>query len=223
MAQPSVANYFNNRKRSAVEETKINRAKKVLLLETSDLSLKQNGLGVEGRIIVPRNQSDEDTLQKGRHNKLQEKEENTVLANKIVITNTNVTEKSVSKNIRIARHKKRTDVANNQDIQQLFKKMIKKEEVPSQTIIEPTDQTNDCERHVTPPRTLIVNAMDKIKEKPDGPSLKEIKRKMTRSARLAELKASIGRFQEGANKLREAEKRTTTDYSSPKLKDFKTN
>ncbi|KAJ8973752.1 hypothetical protein NQ317_018339 [Molorchus minor] len=75
-----------------------------------------------------------------------------------------------------------------------------------ETIIDPVDYSYNT--HVTSPTTpKKANAMDNVKEKPDGPSLKEIKRKMTRSSRLAELKASIGRFQEGAIKLKEIEKK----------------
>ncbi|KAJ8942003.1 hypothetical protein NQ314_010232 [Rhamnusium bicolor] len=208
MAQPSVACFFNTRKRSAIEETKINRARKVLLLDSSNLTSQANdGLETKRGKILSQNINGKDVLCTKNINKPQDKEEIRILPNKI------------------RERKKMREVANNQDIQQLLITMDKREKIikgsSEQTVI---DEVKECERHVTPPSTpkKMVNAMDKLKQKPDGPSIKEIKRKMTRSARLAELKASINRFQEGATKLKDVEKKTSLIPESPKLKNFKT-
>ncbi|XP_018577733.1 DNA replication factor Cdt1 [Anoplophora glabripennis] len=225
MAQPSVACFFSTRKRSAVEENKINRARKVLLLDSGSLvSSEQNGLESD-RKVISQDKINEDVLSSEYNVKLQNKEETYLLANKIV--NVNSSAKIVTKKIIRARIKKTKEVSNNQDIQLLLTNMSKKEAIvttPPQTTVDSIKHVNESDKHVTPPSTpkKAINAMDKVKEKPDGPSLKEIRRKMTRSARLAELRASMNRFQEGANKLKVLEKKTSLIPESPKLNNFKT-
>lgn len=216
MAQPSVACYFSSRKRSAVEDSKIIRAKKVLVLDSDQISEKsciakklcENVDSDVKSAILP-----VEAISKSNH------DEKNVFAKK-VITISN----SKSANIRKTDHLKTSkpknaklkSSSNNQNIQELLNNMKSR--------VETEIPQSNIQSHVTPPGTptKIVNALDKVKEKPDGPSLKEIKRKITRSGRLAELKASLSRFQESDNKLKEIEKETKKIPESPKLKSFRT-
>ncbi|XP_066149289.1 DNA replication factor Cdt1 [Euwallacea fornicatus] len=195
MAQPSVACYFNSRKRVAIDDAKINQ-------------VPQASVSVQ------------DECPSEKLKKLQEKTE-TVSTSKIV-TLANANGKLGGKKvIKAFRGKKLKPAVNNADIQELFNNLNK-----SQVSIEPTEinKRKDIyeETHHTPPSTPTKNsnAMDKVR--PDGPSLKEIKSKLCRSARLAELKASMAHFQEADKKLSEIEKKTAQIADSPKIKGFKT-
>lgn len=216
MAQPSIACYFNARKRSAIEDTKINHSKKVLILDAnehdgSDVLCKNESINVIRSYCDLKDVSSSTKL-----SELQEKKK-VVGVNKIVSNNFNK-QKPVKKMVATRTKALRTP-SNNGDIQNLFNNM-KSETSKVTEITVPREITN----HITPPNTptKTTNALDKVRDKPDGPSLKEIKRKMTRSARLAELKASIGRFQDNVVKLKEIEKKTSDIPESPKLKSFRT-
>ncbi|CAH2002750.1 unnamed protein product [Acanthoscelides obtectus] len=233
MSQPSVANYFNTRKRSAIEDTKINRAKKVLLLDSNNFSsASKNGLDTPKKVeLVEKNEG----LFSTHSDKLQEKKEGIVKScNKIVTKPSSERPKLVPKKRATPRSKSAT-ITTSKNIQELLNNMKSKldnkaSDVPidlpeTTAIADKIDkQIDEIERQVTPPNSPIkkINALDKVKDKPDGPSLKEIRRKMTRSARLAELRASISRFQEGDKKLKEIEKRTEQIPESPKLQKFRT-
>ncbi|KAL1489483.1 hypothetical protein ABEB36_014370 [Hypothenemus hampei] len=121
------------------------------------------------------------------------------------------------------RTKKLKPVTNNTDIQELFNKMNHE---PPMTSLQSVDYKQEIDSkeesdQKTPTGTPTkINAMDKINK--NGPSLKEIKNKMTRSSRLAELKASMSLFQEADKKLNQIEKVTSQIPESPKLKGFKT-
>ncbi|XP_050315928.1 DNA replication factor Cdt1 isoform X2 [Anthonomus grandis grandis] len=188
MSQPSVACFFNNRKRAAIEDSKIHQ---VTRQDTSDDVASEK---------LPKLQSKEEKIE----------------ANKIVSSGVTSSNKKV---IKATRGRKVTKaVPNSANIEELFKKMHKSEPEITEIGTELPTKLTEEELHKTPPKSK--NAMDKIK--PTGPSLKEIKNKMTRSVRLAELKASISRFQEGAKKLSEIEKKTSQIPDSPKLNRFKT-
>lgn len=213
MAQPSIVCYFSSRKRSAVEDTKINRVKKVLVLdsdqiaEKSCIAKKLNG-NVESEVksvVGPK----EGTC---KSNKTDEKN---IFAKKVITISNSKPKNDTVKSAKIKSVKAKC-ASNSRNIQELLQNMKSK----SETEIPPTE----IQSHITPPGTpnKIVNALDKVKDKPDGPSIKEIRKKLTRSARLAELKASLSRFQEGENKLKEIEKETKKIPESPKLQSFKT-
>lgn len=218
MDQPTIACYFNARKRVAVEDAKINRAKKVLILD-SDINSEKSCIGqsqsedtdvhVKNVILPIENKSE-----------LKQKNEEKVFVKKVVtISNPKpkVTPKSITRRTPKVKNVKSKILEKNHNIQEFICNM-------KNTVNTELVQNEICKSHVTPPTTptKITNALDKIRENPDGPSLKELKKKMCRSARLAELKASISRFQEGDNKLKEIEKETKKIPESPKLKSFKT-
>ncbi|CAG9858549.1 unnamed protein product [Phyllotreta striolata] len=191
MAQSSIACYFNSRKRPAAEDTKINRAKKVLVLDEH--------CGVKNTVDNPKDVIYQKISREERcnspNNLVKPKSAKKIVANRIRTTKT---------------------VSDKGDIRRFFTNMPKETDSP----LLPCDMA--LKHHTTPPSspTKNANAMDKIN--PEGPSLKEIKRKLTRSARLADLKASMSRFQEKAEKLEEIEKKTSTIPESPRLKTFRT-
>ncbi|KAG5900417.1 hypothetical protein JTB14_029304 [Gonioctena quinquepunctata] len=222
MAQPSIACFFSTRKRSATEDIKINRARKVLVLDSCESTGKSENAS-QKVIKFSSEPLTKDVLLLDTNSKLQEKE-------KKIVTNCSIVDKNNVKPKTPARKTTKAKViksgSNHKDIQQLLSNMRNNgiTKTLDQTNIGQSEKTEGIEQHITPPNTptKISNALDNIKEKPDGPSLKEIRKKMTRSARLAELKASINRFQENADKLTEIEKKTSLIPESPKLKTFKT-
>ncbi|XP_030760643.1 DNA replication factor Cdt1 isoform X2 [Sitophilus oryzae] len=192
MAQPSVACYFNNRKRIAAEDIKISQ----------DQPSLYNGESSE---------------------KIQKLQEEKIGESKIVKISSSVSKVTLKKIVR-SKTRKLKSSTNNTNIQELFNKMNKATTVLSEEqseLISAQEKTPECKLHVTPPSTPTkINAMDKVIR--DGPSLKEIKNKMTRSARLSELKASLNRFQDKEKQLKEIEKKTSQIPESPKLKGFRT-
>lgn len=213
MAQPSVACFFNSRKRTAADDTKINQARKVLVLDQANTcSTTKNGLDKQNQLIFAQVlDSTEDGCPNGKLKKLQDKEEMICLSKIITAPNTIV---PVQKKIIKATRKRLKPTANNRNIQELINNMKNHE-----TMIESKLESGE-ETHRTPPASPNKNAMDKVRM--DGPSIKELRNKMCRSKRLADLKASIARFQEGDRKLTEIEKETVGIPDSPKLKGFKT-
>lgn len=215
MAQPSVACYFSSRKRSAVEDSKINRAKKVLVLDSDEISQRT----LEKNLIENVDADIKTEILPEDGCKFKQKEEKTVFTKK-VITISNAKSQKISKSNTPkslkSKNAKQISSSGGRNIQQLIHNMKNK--------IETELPQNEIQPHITPPGTptKITNALDKVKEKPDGPSIKEIRKKMSRSARLAELKASISKFQEGDNKLKEIEEETKKIPESPKLKSFRT-
>lgn len=194
MAQSSIASYFNNRKRSAIEDVKINRARKVLVLDNFS---EKSSVGINDAPSTKSQEKNGDII---------------LVANKIVNINSRKTN-------RVLKTKKMKNDPNQQSISDLLTRINQQTTQDTQEMIEATDiEKKNC---TTPPAPRK-NAMDKVEHKPNGPSLKDIKRKMTRSARLADLKASISRFQDGEAKLKEIEKKTDKIEDSPKLKNFKT-
>lgn len=218
MAQPSIANYFNTRKRSAVDD-KVARAKKVLVLDGEDKNDgKERLLGDKAIVFSP-------------SNKLLSKIE-AVSSKKVTTDEISNSKIMAKKTQRKAPHKKATTHCSGQrDLQEIFNSMTKAtQEIESSAITQQTEviiNSPDAEvnrRHVTPPSTptKTLNMLDKVKNVDHEPTLKEIKEKLSRSNRLAELRASIARFKAGEKKLEEAEKKTEKVAQSPTLNSFKT-
>lgn len=208
MAQPSVANYFNTRKRSAADD-KATRAKKVLVLDSEDARDSKVRL-LDDRAVVF-----------SPSNKLTPKPESTPSARASGMA------KKPSR--RMVQKRPTSQCSGQRDIQEVFKGMSKNtsESAPvlKQTEVvlhSPESLVNS--RHVTPPSspTKSVNLMDRVKNADKEPTLKEIRQKLSRSNRLAELRASIASYKCSQKKLEEAEKRTARIEDSPTLKSFKT-
>lgn len=218
MAQPSVANYFNTRKRCAVED-KAARVKKVLVLDGEDKNDgKERLLGDKAIIFSP-------------SNKVVSKTDAIAIAPGRKVINAVADSKMAKKAQRRAPRKKVTAHPSSQrDLQEIFGSMGKSSQETEQCDTQQTEviiNSPDSEvnkRHVTPPTTPTkrVNILDKVKDTEREPSLKEIKEKLSRSNRLAELRASIGRFKSAEKKLEQAEKKTEEIANSPTLNAFKT-
>lgn len=214
MAQPSIACYFNNRKRAAVDDVKINQARKVLVLDRSDdpTPVKQ-GLETEQGIIFAQVSKSlakiEDEAASEKVDILQKNEEK-MLESKIISLPKTHEPVSPKKVIKAIRSRKIKPVSNSTDIQKLLTKM---------KYSETSEKVEEMEK--TPPSTPTkrLNAMDNVSG--DGPSIKELRNKMSRSSRLAKLKNSLAKFEENDKKLTIIEQKTV-QIESPKLKSFKT-
>lgn len=217
MAQPSVANYFSTKKRSAVEDAKIERAKKVLVLDAEDKTTGNERLMGDKAIVF------------SPSNNLLSKTES--VSSKKIVNEEKTILKMAKKSQKKAPHRKATSHSCGQrDLQEVFNRMTKgTPEIEKDITQQKETRTNspDSEvsrRHVTPPSTPTkrVNMLDKVQNVEHEPTLKEIKEKLTRSNRLAELRASIARFKAGERKLEQAEKKTEKVSQSPTLNNFKT-
>lgn len=178
MAQPSVAQYFNTRKRSAVDDIKVDNPKKVLLLN-QDKTNQITKIGLHGSKISVTSEPKIIVQKSETHSK--------------ATKSTNLEQQNVAKRV-IKAPKKRIKGGSNQDIQNFLNNM------------------KNIERCVTPPNPC---------EQDVNKELKEIKKKICRSSKLKELKASISRFKESAEQLKAIEKKTADLSSSPQLKTFK--
>lgn len=223
MAQTSIENYFNTRKRPAVDD-KILKAKKVLVLDSNNTREKcedKKGLETDTMILFAQNSESYKTKPKIVPCKPASRK-----------TENDKSQTNASKKVAKAPPKKLRAGPNQSDIQLLLNNMVAKTSVPEQhdssTLSEKTDiplATVDSivtERHVTPPSspTKITNRLDKVKDGKEL-TLKEIQQKLSRSHRLAELKKSIAKFKESAAELEVAEARTAKVAESPTLKTFK--
>ncbi|ERL90627.1 DNA replication factor Cdt1 [Dendroctonus ponderosae] len=201
MAQPSIARYFNNRKRPVVDDVIIKQAEKVLVLDSSDIPTPlKEGLEAEEGIIfaqVPNSLAkieDESTSEK--LDILQENEEKMLESKIISMPNTHVPG-SPRKVIKAIRSKKIKQIGNSTDIQ------VEEE-------MEKTPPSSPAKRP---------NALDNVSG--DGPSVKEIRSKLSRSSRLSKFKAALARFEENDKKLTAIEQKTS-QIEPPKLKSFRT-
>lgn len=221
MAQSTIVDYFNTKKRAAVDESKIHQSRKVVVLDKNEIN------GVKDRrsfspspcVVYAQNKS-----------KLKE----VVVKKKAAVTP------------RSARMKQLQAKAGN--IQEMLNKLNKVSNSPSipetsmkareefektQQVTPPNTPTNPASSSTTSPTKKLgmnisidspskrVNAMDTVSSTVRELSYNEIRQKLSRSSRLAELKASMGRFKKGAEKLKEAEKKTAeVRKDSPKLKNF---
>lgn len=213
MAQPSIANYFNTRKRSAIDD-KTARAKKVLVLDGEDRNDgKERLLGDKAIIFSP-------------SNKTVHKIENITSASCRKIAGGAIADSKMAKKVqrRVVHKKVTTPSAGQRDLQDIFNSMSERNDTQQTEIKINSPDTEINRRHVTPPTTPTkrVNMLDKVKNVEHEPTLKEIKEKLTRSNRLAELRASIARFKSSERKLEQAEKKTEIIAKSPALNTFKT-
>ncbi|KAF5288267.1 hypothetical protein FQA39_LY04035 [Lamprigera yunnana] len=199
MAQPSVLNYFNNRKRTALEDNKIDRAKKVLVLDG-------NGADTKSDIFALKN----------INNKI-------ITAAPLPKVVTAPATPKLTKKATVAKAKKIKPLSNSVPIDHLLNN-IRRSTVSCNTEDEkanihntitesPSEGPREFEPPSTPPKSE--NALDKIKLTGQEPTLAELKFKLSRSSRLAELKASLNRFKESQKGLAAAEKKTIS------LKNFK--
>lgn len=204
MSQPSVASYFSTRKRLAYDDLKSTTAKKVIILhdDSAESLLKKPSIETPkercptpqfDQIIVPVNSGS--------------------------LTNTTMGKKQ--KHLRAKTFK---DTSHRQNIQTLLNttpKQAVQEIIPDVT---PTDTVNKEPVHRTPPSTPTkrINAMDKVKPIARELSFNELKQKVSRSSRLADLKASMSRFKQLYSKLQQIEKKTSQSKDSPNLKSFRT-
>lgn len=215
MAQTSIANYFNTKKRPAVDD-KTAKVKKVLVLEGEDKNNGNDRLGDKAIVFSP-------------SNKVLLKAESALI--KKIVSDGNSNSKMAKKVQRKGYHKKVTAHSSGQrDLQEIFNSMtqgipeVENNVMPQTEVKINSPDSEISRRHVTPPNTPTkrVNMLDKVKNIECEPTLREIKEKLTRSNRLAELRASIARFKAGERKLEEAEKKTEKVAQSPTLNSFKT-
>lgn len=224
MAQSTIVDYFNTKKRAAIDESKIHQSRKVVVLDKNEINAIKDRRSKESSpspcVVYAQNKT-----------KLKE----------VVVRKKAVTPRS-------ARMKQLQAKAGN--IQEMLDKMNKVSKSPllpetsmkakeefekTQQVTPPNTPTNPANPSVTSPTKKLgvnvsiaspskhVNAMDKVSSTVRELSYNEIRQKLSRSSRLAELKASMGRFKKGAEKLEEAEKKTAeVRKDSPKLKNFET-
>lgn len=218
MSQPSVANYFATRKRTAVEENNILRAKKVLVLDPENEIKKCDETQVKTRNIIYT-----ESKEKSAKKELIMTKDKEVISQKCVsfperskvITKLEFDSESTTKRGR-PKHKK---INNQGDIQKMLQTMKNKQQdsaVPDKLFINKTNIQKINEK--TPPASPK-NAMDNITK--SNLSIGEIKSKLSRSTRLAELKASIANFNKLEDKLKLAEKKTAEVMKSPALNKFR--
>lgn len=218
MAQTTVTNYFATRKRSATEDTNVKWGKKVLVL---DVDNKQT-IASDGTRLD--NDSDNSNV-------------------KILSIRGSSKVTLSTKPVNTPKNRKIKDSSKNGNIESLFNNMGKNEsEILSS---DEANITSDTEKHHTPVKLPAVveevhitpsvthgvqqpsaptkkpSAMDKVNVSGGEPTLAELKRKMSRSSRLAELKASLSRFKQSEKELAIAEKNTQHIKESLNLKSFK--
>lgn len=218
MSQPSVANYFITRKRTALDD-KFARAKKVLILDENEKGEVTERLN-DGKSVIFINNANATIDNKAAPNNESRKSRANI-----------PTSGSTRKVVRKMGAKRVLEGSSQRDIQEFFSNIVEKPmsqtTLTEQTSIEVSLKSPESivhERHVTPPNTptKVINRLDKISNHIKEPSLKEIRQKLTRSHRLAELRASIAKFKESSHKLEQAEKKTAQVAESPTLKNFKT-
>uniref|UniRef100_A0A1Y1L6K2 CDT1 Geminin-binding domain-containing protein n=1 Tax=Photinus pyralis TaxID=7054 RepID=A0A1Y1L6K2_PHOPY len=192
MAQPSVLNYFNNRKRPAHQDSKINVARKVLMLDSKESICLPQSDGTDRMVRLVESQT-------------------------IVKSTRSTREVKSTKRSATPKAKKSKPIVNTGHIETFVCNMGKNSvTVPNPEVREldsPKETISTFELPKTP--TKSTNALDKLKLTGNEPTLSELKQKLSRSSRLAELKASISRFKECEKKLAAAEEKTVA------LKNFK--
>lgn len=214
MAQSTIVDYFNTKKRAAIDESKIYQSRKVVVLDKNEINEVKDRRSKESSpspcVVYAQNKS---------------KAREVLVKKKVAVTP------------RSARMKQLQAKAGN--IQELLNKMNKVSHSPllPETSMKAKEELEKTQQ-MTPPNTPTnrpsssvnasitspskhINAMDKVSSAIRELSYNEIKQKLSRSSRLAELKASMGRFKKRAEKLEEAEKKTAeTKKDLPKLKNF---
>lgn len=234
MAQPSIANYFATRKRTAVDEANIIRAKKVLILDPTDNIKGSKGVHQQKEsatcdviyaTIKETSLNNNDTIN-DKIKCVSDKELKFPQRTRVVAKLNFDSVKTNSPNMTIKKaatpkgrpRKVTKEIPNQQNIQSLLMNMQNKNpsDGAGQEKVLQSKTNSQKVNEKTPPVTPVKNAMDKVSNNKEL-SLNEIKTKLTRSSRLAELKASIAKFNKSADKLKEVEKKT----AAPALKTFK--
>ncbi|KAL3285393.1 hypothetical protein HHI36_019497 [Cryptolaemus montrouzieri] len=215
MAQPSVAAYFNTRKRVAVDDIKINRARKVLIVDEGEEKISQRISPVFSSECEDKNVESDKC-----------KEVDKFVPNKIVNKANSMAKKLVkSRTTTTGKRRVIPGINGQQNLQNFVTRPSADETVKYTDCSNVKDDLK--QKHFTPPASPVKsqNAMDKVSESPVNVSLNALKLKLSRSSRLAELKASLSRFNESHNKLKEIEKVTSnisvSPKPSPKLQSFK--
>lgn len=208
MAQPSVAQFFNTRKRAAVEQ--IHRSNKVHLLNNDSDTLQPK---IQKLDLQPTKVIHDDSIDYLKRSKI---------ATKLNFDSEMVSPKVVKKPASRITRKVSSD-AKQLNIQQLFQNMHEKK------IDEVQEEVRE---YPTTPKKQQKSTMERINStKKDDLSLNDIKVKLSRSTRLAELKASIAKINKSAAKLEQLEKQTAKIDAAPvigasneagALKEFKT-
>ncbi|XP_018325388.1 DNA replication factor Cdt1 [Agrilus planipennis] len=218
MSQPSVTTYFNSRKRSALEESKVSRAKKVLILDKNSLKTELKCLKElhnESISVISSSDKNIDSSPK-------------IVTREIKIKTAEDLEEGLTKKTCLqskpakmpTKHRKLKELPKQSRIQEMFNKMaqMQQEEV---TKVNPEDF--ETVKHVTPPSTPTKSTsifQNKINSA-GQPSLQEIRQKIVTSSKCSKLKQSLARFKEASSKLEEQEKKTAA-LKSPSLKTFQT-
>ncbi|XP_022908921.2 DNA replication factor Cdt1 [Onthophagus taurus] len=185
MSQPSVASYFNTRKRqAAIDSLKQTTPKKVLILDQNETEINKQHL-------------------KGHH------DEPKII---VVKETTKITKKGQRTTQRT--RKKDDSISNQPDIKQFVQNICEKTEIKA--VVD-----REAELKTPPGSPVIINAMDKVKVTGKEINFNEIKQKLSRSSRLAELKASLSKFKEKDAKLKEIEKKNEKNEIHLNLKEFK--
>lgn len=258
MAQPSVINYFNSRKRSAVTDVKSTIARKVFVLDANS-----NNSAQDKQLIF----KEDDRYDKVKaipgtiaNNKETKKPRKTITSKNITkqvgqkdieqflqIPNNpkpektkndvNTVEELSNEPPRLSRDKIKNEKTfdDNLTVENLKEKLLlnkkledwkkslnnyKKNEAKIKKVENRTDTSTKINVELCA-ATTSKNAMDKVSSSSNEMTLNEIKTKLTRSEKLAELKASISRFKESEKKLDKLEEKLSTKKDSPCIKTFK--
>lgn len=224
MSQTSIASYFATRKRPAGEDADIVRAKKVFVLDpSSDFKVNktiEKANNAAGELVYP--SKEKSIINELKISKLESQSPKEIIYSprSSVVTKLNFdSASSPTSNMTIKRsgtpkckpRKLIKDISNQPNIQTALLNM------QATKISKNTQEVNEK----TPPTTPIKNALDSVPTNTTNLSLNEIRNKLSRSARLAELKASLSRFNKSAVKLKELEKKTASITEGPTIKEFK--
>lgn len=222
MAQPSVAAYFNTRKRT-IDDNKIYRAKKVLVVDSKE----KKSASIDNSTV--------DIIFKAKGNSELSNRDNNKKICDVKLKETE-SKKSTPKSTKKKVVKECKGQLNLQNFlislpKPLDTHSINSEKVQQTNIDLKSEDISREIKHVTPPNSPLkkkVNIMDKVSNnvetsKSSNKALNDVRMKLSRSSRLAELKAKISKFSESAQKLEEIEKVTSKIVvpSSPKLQSFK--
>lgn len=222
MSQTSIASYFATRKRPASEDAGIVRAKKVLVLDPpTGLNVKKTTESVNNStrelVYISKEKS---IFKELKVSESQSPKEIIYSPRSSVVTKLNFDSiNSSTSNMTIKRggtpkskpKKLVKHISNQPNIQTALLNM------QAFKISKNTQEVNEK----TPPTTPIKNALDSVPANTTSLSLNEIRHKLSRSTRLAELKASLSRFNKSADKLKELEVKTAAITEGPTIKEFK--
>lgn len=260
MAQPSVINYFNTRKRAAVNEAKSASARKVLVLDKSSsngteaqkvfiIKAEPNALTGNSKTLDEHAKKQRKVATRGKNRlKTQDGQKNIEQFLRIITKSSEISQaNSKSDNNNIADLEKNTidsledmqtkvKTASDEETLNKFKSKLKnskhleelkrsvnqykESEQLLRKTLEKTAKINLPLQEKERDKTSTKNAMDKISTNTEQ-TLTDIKKKLTRSERLAELKASLTRFKESEKKLKQLEEKSSNVEESPTIKSFK--